>query len=170
MRFAWLTLVLAACGTRMVPDDAGVITDAPLWADGTMTIGSELDGGYVPMPAEVELHPGAQGGFHVPVRYEIVGKTEPDVIFEHQVRRARDGVLVSRGSRTSDVTGPIWDSDLVVVFMCPTPLGVNVEGEEVNFVVNVKRASGALLTTSSTKTVLKCPADNQSFCQSICKG
>lgn len=171
-------LVLSACPERPPPEeevDSGISGD-PLWADGSMELGTQLSDlvpTFEPMPASMELHPGAQGGFHVPVMYRITGHTQAGATFEHRVRRSRDGVLVSRGTRFFDIAadGGSWTSEEpITIFMCPTPVGVNVAGEELTFEITVIRGNGVLLTRTTAKTRLLCPASNQAFCESICKG
>jgi hypothetical protein len=177
-----VTLALA-CGLSLCacpelppgPEDSG--GGEPLWPAGTVEFGvpvSEEDFAFQPMPASLELHPGAQGGFHVPVSYRV-GRSEPGATFEHRVRRVRDGVLVSRGTREFDVEAPsdggAWTADFpVVVFLCPTPVGVNVVDEELTFEVTVTREGGVLLGRGTAKAVARCPSANASFCNSICKG
>ncbi len=174
------SLALFACPEPYRPDppedpDSGITGD-PLWPDGTVELGTPMadEVTWQSMPAELELHAGAQGGFHVPVLYRVTGKVQPGVTFDHRVRRTRDGVLVSRGSRQWDITatdGGSWTTDYpVTIFMCPTPVGVNVEGEALTIEVTLTRASGTFLGRATAKTVLRCPSANQAFCQSICKG
>lgn len=153
--------------------DAG--PDGPAqWGENAVEIGTTPDGlTFKAMPADLELHPGAQGGFHVPISYRVLGRTEPDAVFEHKVRRVKDNVLVSRGTRSFDVApdGGVWTPDYeITVFLCPTPVGITVQDEEVVFEVRATRmTSGALLGVGTARTTLRCPAGN-SFCASICKG
>lgn len=157
------------------PEVDGGPDGPPAWGEGAVEIGTTPDSvTFVAMPAELELHPGAQGGFHVPISYRVVGKTEPDAVFEHKVRRVKDNVLVSRGTRSFDVApadAGVWTPDYeVTVFLCPTPVGITVQDEEVTFEVRVTRmSSGKLLGVGTAKATLRCPAGN-TFCASICKG
>jgi hypothetical protein len=167
-------LLLCACPDLPPgPEDSGA--GEPLWPAGTVEVGapvSDEDLAFQPMPAALELHPGAQGGFHVPVAYRVA-RSQLGATFEHRVRRVRDGVLVSKGTREFDVAadGGAWTTDFpVTVFLCPTPVGVNVVGEELSFEVTVTREGGVLLGRGTATAVARCPAGNESFCQSICKG
>ena len=105
--------------------------------------------------------------------YRVTGESQAGVQFEHKIRRASDNTLVSRGTRTLDV-GPVaagasWTTPgAVIIFICPTPVGVNVIGEPLNFEVTATKG-GALLGTAAASTVFRCP-DGNAFCYSICRG
>jgi hypothetical protein len=166
-------LVLTGCAGPIDPPDGGSDGGA-LWPEGTLELGAEgPDGGFVAMPAEVEATPGAQGGFHVPVVYRVTGKALPGVLFEHRIRRTRDNTLVSKGTRTWDVSpvgaGQSWTTaGAVIIFLCPTPVGVNVVGESLTFEVTATKG-GELLGTAGASAQFRCPAGD-AFCESICKG
>lgn len=171
-----LFLFLAACGGTQGGPDAGRDGGAPLWAEGTFELGLEAaDGGAnFPLPAEVQATPGAQGGFHVPVLYRVTAPAEPNVMFEHRVTRSRDGVLVSKGTRTMNVDAVAaaqrWTSPgAVIIFICPTPVGVNVVGEALNFEVTATTKAGELLGKASARATFTC-APTDAFCASICSG
>ncbi len=144
------------------------------WDAGTLHIGVASDDStpqFIALPAEVELHSGAQGGFHVPVMYRITGEEEAGAQFDAVVRRTRDAELVSRSSRSLDVSGSVWvTSQAIPIFICPTPVGINIIAEELTFEVTVTNSVGVVLTRERAKTTLRCPASNASFCASICKG
>ena len=162
---ALLSLLVIGC---LPPPPPGVTA----WDAGTLQLGvalSDTDPKFVAMPTEVVLHSGAQGGFHVPVMYKVTAQREDAALFEHTVRRSRDLALVSRGSRTLDVSGNPWvTSQPIPVFMCPTPVGINIIGEELTFEVTVTSSAGVVLSRESAKTSLRCPMTT--FCESICKG
>ncbi len=164
---ALLSLLVIGC---VPPPKPGVT----LWEAGTLQLGvalSDSDPKFVAMPKDVELHPGAQGGFHVPVMYQVTGEREDKALFEHTVRRSRDMALVSRGSRTLDVSGSPWvTAQPIPTFMCPTPVGINIIGEELIFEVTVTSSVGVILSRETAKTSLHCPMANSDFCESICKG
>ena len=167
-----ILLALVGCGSVDKPD--GGTDGAVLWPEGTLELGGVgADGGFAPMAAEVEATPGAQGGFHVPVMYRVTGQALPGVLFEHRIQRTGDATLVSKGTRTYDVTpvasGQSWTTtSAVIIFLCPTPVGVNVVGESLTFEVTATKG-GELLGKASASAVFRCTAGD-TFCESICKG
>lgn len=176
MRAAWWVVVLAACGVTPPVPDGG---EPPSWPAGAVEIGIPFETsnfttwGFQDMPAEVELHAGAQGGFHLPTSFRVNGQSQNAATFDYRVRRARDGVLVSKGTRTYDVApmdGGSWVRPDIVIFLCPTPVGVNVVGEALDFEVSVSNEAGAILGVGTAHALLKCPASNGPFCLSVCKG
>jgi hypothetical protein len=173
-----VALALAGCPGVDRPDpledtDAGA--DVPAWPQGDFEIGTSSltdPTAWQAMPASVQLVPGFQGGFHVPVMYRVSHHDAANVTFEHKVRRVSDGVLVSRGGRGFDVAsdGGTWTSDYeVTIFMCPTPVGVTVVDEALNLEVRILSQDSKLLGLGTAQVVVHCPAGD-SFCQSICKG
>lgn len=168
-----LLLLLAACGEPIEGPDGGS-DGGVLWAEGTLELGGEAaDGGYLPLPPESFATPGAQGGYHLAVLYQVTGQALERVVFAHRVTRVRDDVLVSKGTRTLDVTpvaaGASWITPgPVIIFICPTPVGVNVVDEELNFEVTAAKG-GVVLGRAAARSVFRCAATD-SFCASICSG
>ncbi len=163
---------LVGCVAIELPD-GGIDGGAVLWPEGTLELGGDDAGAFTTFPAEVQAIPGAQGGFHVGVMYRITGQALAGVKFEHRVTRVRDGVLVSKGTRILDVNpvaaGASWTTeDPITVFICPTPVGVNVLGEALRFEVKALK-NDAVLSEASATTTLRCPAGD-GFCASICAG
>jgi hypothetical protein len=143
------------------------------WPEGTLELGGEMSGGFVALPMNVEATPGAQGGYHVAVMYKVTGQALPGVLFEHRVTRVRDDRLVSKGTRTLSVdpvaAGQSWVTPgPIIIFICPTPVGVNVLGEALHFEVTASKG-GALLGKASADAVFGCRSSD-SFCASICAG
>lgn len=165
--FAALTLSACVGGGA---SDGGLDASVPSWTDGTLSLGGrDVDGGFTTLPAESTGEPGSQGGYHVSVMYRVTGESLASVLFEHRVTRTRDGTLVSKGSRTFDVLGDPWTTERgVIVFLCPTPVGVDILGEELTFQVTASKG-GSLLGTSSATTVFRC-TQGDAFCASICRG
>ena len=167
-----VALLFSACAGIDGPDagtDAGVV----IWPAGTLELGAEASGAFSTFPAQVQATPGAQGGYHVAVMYRVTGKALPGVLFEHRVTRARDGTLVSKGNRTMSVdpvaAGQSWVSPgAVIIFICPTPVGVSVLGEELNFEITASKG-GEILGKVSARAGFGCPSGD-SFCASICSG
>ncbi len=172
----WLTLValvVCACHPPPTDDDGGTPGDT-LWPEGTVEIGtpvSDSEVTYEAMPAALDLHQGAQGGFHAPVLFRVNGQVESGAIFTHRLTRSSDGVLVSKGARAFDVTGGAWvTASVVPLFLCPTPVGVNIVDQALTFELTVTRVGGAVLGRAKAMAVVHCPASAQAFCASICKG
>ncbi len=163
---------LVGCGVGPIVPDGG--TDAAvLWPEGTLELGGEDAGAFTVFPADVQAIPGAQGGFHVGVMYRVTGEALAAVRFEHRVTRVRDGVLVSKGTRILDVepmaAGASWTTaDPITIFICPTPVGVDVVNEVLHFEVKALK-NDVVLNQAGADTTLRCPAGD-SFCASICSG
>lgn len=144
----------------------------PLWPDGTVTFGTTDDDGQIfeNIGSALTLHRGPQGGNHAYAKYQVSGGwVAANATFEHRVRRARDGVLVSKGDRSFDVTavdGGVWTSEgSVIMFLCPTPAGVSVVREPLDFEVTVKGADGKFLGRASARSTLTCD-----MCETDCGG
>ena len=160
---------MVGCITPVVPDggmDAGPV----VWPEGTLELAGE-DGGAFPFQAQAV--PGAQGGYHVPVMYKVNGVTERMVTFEHRVTRMSDGVLVSKGHRSLNIEpaagSPSWMTDgPVIIFICPTPVGVGVVDQWLHFEITAVKA-GEVLGRTAGDAQFGCPAGD-SFCASICAG
>lgn len=169
------TLGLTACCIQLPPprpepllDEDGGVLGPPLWPDGALVFGTTDDNGEIfeSIGAELVLYRGPQGGNHAYAKYQVTGQVAANTTFENRVRRARDGVLVSRGSRTLDVTaldGGAWASEgTIVMFLCPTAPGISIVKEPLIFEVTAKTASGQFLsraTVTSTLTCTGCEAD-----------
>ena len=144
---------------------------APLWPEGTLVFGTTDDNGeiFALIGEQIELHRGLQGGNHTYAKYQISGQRSASAVFENRVRRARDGLLVSRGSRTFDVApvdGGLWLSEgNIVMFLCPTAAGVNIVNEPLHFEVTVKSATGQFLGRAAATSTLECTG-----CEADCGG
>jgi len=144
----------------------------------TISLGTaQLDGtGYAPLLGDVTLVEGAQGGFHVWLKYRVEGMTAASVSETHTARRKSDGMLVSQGMRTIDVgaagTGGYWETPLAApTFLCPTPVGVSIRDQTLIFRVELRDETGTLVGEGETEATPHCPTDSQaSFCSSICSG
>lgn len=152
-------------------DEDGGMLGTPRWAEGTLKIGTTDDQGEVfqEIGAQIELHRGPQGGNHTYAKYKVTGQTARDAVFENRVRRAKDGLLVSRGTRTMDVVpgdGGVWLNDYsITMFLCPTPTGINIVGEPLVFEVTAKAANGEFLGRSTATSTISC-----SGCEVDCGG
>jgi hypothetical protein len=134
--------------------------------------------GFVPVDdgADVELIPGAQGGFHVWLNVSVHGLSGR-VLFERRARRASDGVLVFRGLRQlldipEDAMDTWWDNPHATpAFMCPSPIGIKVYDEALVFEAELTSEDGEVLATDQLILVPRCPDGEQAeFCRQICAG
>jgi hypothetical protein len=154
------------------PPDASV-PDAGI--EGVIELGTTNDmGAFIALDGPIDGIPGSQGGFHVNVLYRLPEGAVGSITFEHQVRRVRDERLVSRGSRVFDVglvRVPSWESPApVTVFMCPTPVGVDIIGEPLKFSITAKDADGRVFAAGTGTATFRCGPSAGAFCVSICKG
>jgi hypothetical protein len=129
---------------------------------------------FTALEGAVEGIPGSQGGFHVNVVYQLPEGGIGLITVEHRVRRAKDGRLVSQGSRQFDLglhrVTP-WRADAPIpVFMCPTPVGVSILDELLVFTATVKDNTSQIIAAGSATAVFRCGTAGTSFCESICKG
>jgi hypothetical protein len=166
LRSGWATAVVLAslCGCG---------PPAPTFAVALQS--ASLDG-MTPQPLESEstLVSGAQGGFHVWLTVKLTGAPLGPMRIKHTIRRQSDGQLFSTGDRTLDVgEGPdgVWESTPAwPAFLCPSPLGINVLGEPAVIKLELSIKAGTPLGTAEVKSMFLCPADQQAFCERICKG
>ena len=168
---AWL-VVLGACGA--VPDpqlpDAAPSTVA-------LTLGTvdASGGGFFPLAGDQPLVPGAQGGFHVWLKFRVEGLPPSTVRVQRTARRVRDGalILLTEGVQDMGMGAGVWELPAPLPsFMCPSPIGVNVRDEVVRFTVTLLNVqSGATLGEGSAEATPRCPGDGQrEFCERICSG
>ena len=160
---AIVLILCVGCG-KAEPAFAVVVRSAV--ADGTKS---------QPLASESTLTAGAQGGFHVWLDVRFTGAKAERTRVKHTVRRKSDGVLFSTGERTLDVgaAGPegFWESSPAwPAFLCPSPLGINILGEPAVIKLEVSTVDGTLLGTAEANTQFSCPAAQQAFCESICRG
>ncbi|MFO0574232.1 MAG: hypothetical protein U1A78_09550 [Polyangia bacterium] len=148
------------------------------------TQGRWVDLADVSGDAEVELVPGAQGGFHVWLKYRISG-------LSGRVRVSRIAERIGPGgTRQRVLTAPStvlelpadgsrWETpDPIPSFMCPTPIGVSVLDAPVEFLVTMEAADAtdqppATLARAAVTLRPRCPPEGDGtrpFCLQICKG
>jgi len=159
-----LCIALAACPGPPPPNPTP-------WGEGAFELGVHDLNDMPRFGASVDalLEAGAQGGFHVPVTYRVIGHAEHEVTFAHVVRRKSDSVLVSQGSRLFDVTGGVWTGSVIPIFICPTPIGTNALGEALTLEVTASRSGGEVVARQTVEVTLSCP-ESSAYCASICKG
>jgi len=162
-----LSLGLGGCGDDPRPPEPVQVTLGGAAPDGS---------GFLPLQGDVTLIPGAQGGFHVWLKYRTVGMTPGPARVEHTARRASDGRLILTSMRTQDIGPPspdgYWELPVAIpAFMCPAPIGVQVRDERVIYRVVVEDMAGTPLGEGEASATPRCPTDSQSaFCLSICSG
>src|SRR5215208_2424513 len=128
----------AACAAD--PDGPPAVYDAELLAGGA----DEYGDGFIELPdySDVDLVPGAQGGFHVWVNVRVHGIEGP-VVIEREARRVNDGALVLRGVEQpldvpTDAMEDWWESPTgTPAFMCPTPIGLSILDEPIRITIRL---------------------------------
>jgi hypothetical protein len=174
MRALALTALLLGCGGSAITPPPGGKFEVAL---GT----SALDGsGWLPLSGDQPLVPGAQGGFHVWLKWKVEGMTPQKVHVDRKVRRTSDNALILTTMQAVDTGSPDGQGwwtlpDALPSFMCPTPVGISVEDQQVRFELVLKAdhngEPGEELGSTSATATPRCPSDGQQqFCQSICNG
>ena len=161
-------LLLAGCGgTQPPPGDAMLALGGAAASDGS---------GFVALGGDQTLVPGAQGGFHVWLKYRVAGMAPEKVHVHRESRRVSDDALVLLADGTQDV-GAVGDDGwwelpaALPSFMCPTPIGISVIDERIVFEVTLTTLDGAPLAKSTAEATVHCPAGDQAaFCARICSG
>jgi hypothetical protein len=144
----------------------------------TLALGSAmLDGsGFVPLAGEQTLVAGAQGGFHVWITYRVHGMAPATLTVHRTARRKSDGALVLTTDGTIDVgaAGPDgwWQLDHALPnFICPTPIGVNVIDQALEFDVEMQDDAGATVASGHAEATVHCPDGSENaLCHQICAG
>jgi hypothetical protein len=139
--------------------------------------GAAPDGeGFWPLPGDVELVPGAQGGFHVWLKLRVSGVAPGRVRLARTARRVSDGRLLLTTEGVGEI-GPIGPGGYFEIpapipsFLCPSPLGIRVMDERVVFSVEMSDEASAPLGRASAEATPRCPAGDQAaFCARICSG
>jgi hypothetical protein len=162
---------LGACGgpgSGPDPDMRSPVTAVTPGAP--LTLGtSDAMGGFVPYTdgQDVTLVEGAQGGFHVWMRYEYGGKSGISARLERTAHRRLDGAIVLRSVGDANM---VPESDPLPMFMCPSPVGLSVIDQPIQFQLRFTDDAGAELATGAITLVPHCPDDNRDFCLRICTG
>lgn len=128
-----------------------------------------------PLASESTLVSGAQGGFHVWLTVRLTGAPTGPMRVKHTIRRQSDGTLFSTGERTLEVAEAgadgAWESlPAWPAFLCPSPLGINVLNEPAVIRLELSSKAGAMLGSAEVNSHFVCPADQQAFCERICRG
>ena len=139
--------------------------------------GAAQDGsGFVALAGDVTLVPGAQGGFHVWMKYRVTGAPAEMIGLAYTIRRISDGHLVLTATRQQQLGPPgdggYWELPTAIpAFMCPSPIGVQVRDEPMRFRLDMSTADGAPMASAEAEFTPHCPDGDQSvFCNNICSG
>ncbi len=160
--------LLAGCGGAKPP---------PM-GDAMLALGSAaVDGtGFLPLGGDQTMVPGAQGGFHVWLKYRVAGMAPGKIKVHRESHRVSDDALVLLTDGEQDVgtagADGWWELPMALPsFMCPTPIGINVIDEAIEFEVTLTTSDGAPLARSSAQATVHCPSgDEAAFCAKICSG
>ncbi len=147
--------------------------------DAMLAVGTAaaVDGsGWADLGGDATLVPGAQGGFHIWLKYRVAGMAPEKVKVHRESHRVSDDALVLLTDGTQDV-GAVdadgwWELPTALPsFMCPTPIGINVIDERIVFQVTLSTMDDQPLAKSSAEATVHCPAGDQAaFCAKICSG
>lgn len=174
-----LATTLLACGGVDAP---GPGPDDPA----ALFVGTSAEDGGAPFARledgqELTLEPGAQGGFHVLLTFqmndEAAARVSMTPMVQRQVRRTDTGQLVSRSqhqlefSPAIETQGMNQADKLVPLFLCPAPVGIQVSDQTLELEVRVQDESGAFEVSGTARFVPRCPEGDQAeFCAEICAG
>ena len=170
------TGALIACACALVGCGGGTAQPPP--GDASLTLGTAAsDGtGFVDLSGDATLVPGAQGGFHIWIKYRVAGMAPETVHVHRESRVVASNALVLLTDGNVDVgaagDGGYWElPSAQPSFMCPTPIGVDVIDQRIVFDVTMTTADGAPLAKASAEATVHCPDGEQAaFCAKICSG
>jgi hypothetical protein len=135
-----------------------------------LTLGGAHDdgSGFLPLSGDVDLVPGAQGGFHLWLKYRLSGVDRQVHVIRSAVRVSDGRAILNALPLVQTVTDPFESPEAMPSFMCPTPIGVRVYDEEVELRLQI-RDGDATLAEGSARVIARCPPNND-FCPRICGG
>jgi hypothetical protein len=145
---------------------------------GELVLGqAAADGSFVTLAdgTDVTLVEGAQGGFHVWMKFRAHGVAAGPVTMHRTANRLSDDQLVLKTQGTTTMGAPDaegwWELPAQMpMFMCPSPVGLSVIDQPIVYRIELDDASGAALASGEVTLVPHCPASAQAFCQQICTG
>lgn len=164
---AAIALLVTGCGGPSMPLGPGQLTLSSVGADGT------------PLPLtdgqNVTLVEGAQGGFHVWMRFRAHDVPVGAMTVERTAHRLADDQLVLRSMMDMTVGAPDSAGDWAPIdplpmFMCPSPIGLSVVDQPIVFRIALTDGNGADLAASEVTLVPHCPDAQRAFCERICTG
>lgn len=162
---------LVACGGTEAPPEPGSVQ---------LHVGSapQSGAGFVEVQdgADVELVPGAQGGFHVWTSTRLTG-TSGLLFVTREARQVDTGQLVLRAQRVAlevpdAALSEMWESPAALPsFMCPAPIGIRIYDQELAFSVELRDEDDNILADDHIVVMPRCPEGAQrDFCLDICDG
>jgi hypothetical protein len=170
------SLLLAALVLASIGCDAG---DGPVLPSELEVGSANLSGdGFIEVVdgMDVELAPGAQGGFHVWLNLRVLA-AEGELYVEREARRVSDDALILRGQpQFIEVPAAAmedwWESPYASpAFMCPSPIGIKVFDEPIRYHVTLTNLDGEILAEDEVVLTPRCPVGEQAeFCTEICSG
>ena len=173
---AWLAAAVLAIGCGGGPTPPPVLPDASSPYPVEVALGgANLDtSGFTTLAGDITMVPGGQGGFHVWVKYRVTGAGAERVLLNYIARRVSDGRLILRNNIQVqlDAAGSegYWESPVPIpAFMCPSPLGVVVQDQPLQFEFEVRDTAGALRGGATATFTPHCPTGDE-HCVDICNG
>jgi len=182
-----LVVTLCACGPGPDLPDGGL--DGGSSQLGELFIGTATSTSsnpktlvYAPIAdgAELELEPGAQGGFHVFLHLRVddfaIENMGARPLVQRWARRVDTGELVSRAKRThafvpTEQNGLMELETAVPLFLCPTPVGIEVADQPLDLEVKISADEDSEGVQGTLRFTPRCPNDDQNqFCLNICFG
>lgn len=173
--------LLPACGAGGDPGggpDAGS-PDGGGEPTGELLLGGAEDTGtgFVSLEdgADAPLIAGAQGGYHVWTGLEARGM-KGELRIEREARRVADGVLVLsvpiQELFVPDEAMEDWwrQPDAWPNFMCPSPIGIQVYDQAIEFTTWIHTIDGDLVGEDQITLVPRCPAGDEANCHDRCSG
>ncbi len=175
---------IAGCGALIAVACAlvgcgGARTMPPPPGDAMLDVGTAaaVDGsGWADLGGDETLVPGAQGGFHIWIKYRVAGMAPTEVKVHRESHRVSDEALVLLTDGTQQVgdaaTDGWWELPAALPsFMCPTPIGIDVIDQRIRFDVTLSTMDDQPLAKSSAEATVHCPDGTQAaFCAKICSG
>lgn len=125
---------------------------------------------------DAELAPGAQGGFHIWLRYRVrhlAGAVVVKRIADRVVGDERKRVLTTQGVQAIPAQDPWEPMDPIPNFMCPTPVDVSVIDQPIELLMSIEEMGGRPLVEQRVRLVARCPPardPEHPFCLKICSG
>lgn len=175
IRFASALCCVSALAVGCAVPEEEVVPDLPA----SMVVGTGANGseGFLAVEdgEDAILARGGQGGFHLWTNPKIRG-AEGTVYLDREARLVSDGTLVLRGIRLvidlpEETMGDWWHPEQAVPsFMCPTPIGVTVYDQEIEFVFRMLSEDEELLAEDRLRVVARCDESDLEFCHEVCGG
>ena len=176
------SIVAAVTGGPVGCGDDGLQPDDRIELPGTAAIGATDNRGAflaIPPSGELELEPGAQGGFHVPIQVRVSADARDELgefaFLERTARRLSDDTLTSRSRFdvrwVEDEAGGFILDFPAFVFLCPTQVGVGVADEPMRLEARIGDPDEFVPLVATATVTPRCPTgDQRVFCDQICRG